>query len=49
MVLRRLTFYEGSDRVLSGAKVLRKLGVDLEIVAVALEIRVLAEIIHLPY
>jgi hypothetical protein len=35
--------------VLSGAKVLRKLGVDVGIVAVALEIAVWAEIDHSPY
>jgi hypothetical protein len=34
--------------ILSGAKVLRKLGVDLEIVAIALKIAVWAEIDHLP-
>jgi hypothetical protein len=35
--------------LLSGAKVLRKLGVDLEIVAVTLEIAVWAAISHFPH
>jgi hypothetical protein len=35
--------------ILSGAKVLQRLDVDLEIVAIALKIAVWVEIDHLPY